>query len=336
MMMKQFDHYIAIDWSQDVLAISRITQSGKVHPTKTIPTDIGDVKLYLKQLKGSKILTIEESTASQWVYVELHSYVDELIICDPMRNRLLSEGSKTDQNDAEKLAQLLKNDLLKPVFHSIHEFIQYRTLVSAYTDLVISGVRLKNQRAALLRAGGKKKTAKKADTDAASFALQSFDLQIALYEEQKKLYESKFQTLTRKHALLKRLASLPGIGIIGAVKLAAIVVDAKRFPHKGRWLSYCGLVMHDRMSGGRLYGKKRTRYSRALKSVFKTAALSVIYKTTNQNEFKDYYEYLMAEKNYPEHQARHAVARRIAVIALGVMKSERSYQKRALGQISVS
>ena len=28
----------------------------------------------------------------------------------------------------------------------------------------------------------------------------------------------------------------------------------------------------------------------------------------------------MEEKNYPEHNARHAVARRIAVLALGVMK----------------
>ena len=67
-------------------------------------------------MKGSICLTIEETTTSQWLYTELKDCVEKLVICDPYRNRLLSEGAKTDKIDAEKLVKLLKADLLKEVF----------------------------------------------------------------------------------------------------------------------------------------------------------------------------------------------------------------------------
>ena len=75
------------------------------------------------------------------------------------------------------------------------------------------------------------------------------------------------------------------------------------------------------MSGGRSYGKRSPKYSRQMKYVFKTAAFAVIGK---ENEFNDFYNQLLQEKSYAPHTARNAVARRIAHIALGVLKSEKS------------
>ena len=80
----------------------------------------------------------------------------KIVICDPYRNRLLSEGAKTDKIDASKLAQLLKAGLMKEVYHSCDKFLYIRRVVSGYEDLVKAGVRLKNQRCALLRACGKR------------------------------------------------------------------------------------------------------------------------------------------------------------------------------------
>ena len=60
-----------------------------------------------------------------------------------------------------------------------------------------------------------------------------------------------------------------------------------------------------------------------MKCVFKTAAMAVI---GGQNEFNDFYEYLVCEKNFPSHKARNAVSRRIAALALGVMKSNQGYK----------
>jgi len=103
------------------------------------------------------------------------------------------------------------------------------------------------------------------------------------------------------------------------VKIAAAVVDPKRFKHASCFWRYCGLQKYDLISGGRSYGRRSPRYSRALKTVFKTAAL--VCSRVDDGPLKEYFEFLMKEKNYPEYQARHALARRIATLAIGVMKS---------------
>ncbi|MGZ3775479.1 MAG: IS110 family transposase [Bdellovibrio sp.] len=121
--------------------------------------------------------------------------------------------------------------------------------------------------------------------------------------------------------MISQLESIPGIGLIGAVTIVAIVVDARRFEHRNHFLSYCGLVKHEAMSGSRSYGKRTPRHCRKLKSVFKTAATACIPDRETNSVLHKYYRDLIEVKKYPEHQARHALARRIAALALGVMKS---------------
>ena len=147
--MKTFDHFIAVDWAQSNMAIARMTAKSDRVEIRDIPSDIRELKVYLKNLKGRKICTVEESTAAQWLYTELKEQVDEILICDPRRNRLLSEGPKTDKIDAEKLVRLLRAGMCKPVFHTADQFIHSRKLVSGYQNTVKAGVRLKNQRSAL-------------------------------------------------------------------------------------------------------------------------------------------------------------------------------------------
>ena len=102
-----YDHYIAIDWSAKNMAIARMTKKSNKITVIDVPSDVVELQTYLKNLRGTKILAIEETTTSQWLYTELEDYVDRIMICDPHRNRLLSEGAKTDKIDAAKLVQLL-------------------------------------------------------------------------------------------------------------------------------------------------------------------------------------------------------------------------------------
>ena len=115
-----------------------------------------EFKQYLLNLKGKIFLTFEETTTSSWLYTELDGLVTRIIVCDPYRNHLLSEGAKTDKIDACKLVKLLRGNLLKEVFHANNELVHLRKIVSGYRDVIISGVRLKNQRSALFRAFNKK------------------------------------------------------------------------------------------------------------------------------------------------------------------------------------
>lgn len=323
--MLNFDHFIAVDWALRNMAIARATKkASKIH-TIDVSADITELKIYLKNLKGSKILTFEETNTAQWLYTELKEHVDEIIICDPYRNSLLKEGEKNDKIDAQKLVKLLKAELLKPVFHSNDDFIYLRKIVSGYEDLIKAVVRLKNQRAALFRANqlNHKKESKLQNLNEA-FVLKGIDKLIKQYQEERSRYEKEFRKLSKRHKEIKLLESIPGIGLIGAVKIIARVIDAKRF-NKGGWLSYCGLVKKQKISGGKIYGSRQGRYCTSMKSVFKTASLAVI---NGETEFGDYYRYLLEEKNYPVHQARHAVSRRIATISLGVLKAKERFKLR--------
>jgi hypothetical protein len=321
-----YDHYIAIDWSIKNMAIARMTKKSNKITVIDVPADIVELQVYLKNLKGTKILTIEETTTSQWLYTELINFADKVFICDPIRNKLLNEGPKNDKIDATKLVFLLKAGLMKEVYHSNDKFLYLRRVVSGYEDLVRAGVRIQNQRYSLLRACGKKGNEKdgvKCDSWGDQFVLDSIDKQIMTYNEEKDSYEKEFVRLAKKHPEIKHQKSLPGIGDINAVKIVARIVTPFRFADKGHYLSYSGLVKLDRVSGGRSYGKKNPRYCRQLKSAYKTGVLAAI---GGNNPINDYYQHLIQDENYSEHNARHKACRKLAILSYGILKSGKKYQ----------
>lgn len=323
-----FNHYIAIDWSIKNMAIARMTGKSNKIAVMDVPSDVTSLKVYLKKLEGTKVLAIEETTTSQWLYAELKDFADRIVICDPFRNRLLSEGPKTDKIDASKLVQLLKAGLLKEVYHSCDQFLYLRRLVSGYEDLVKMGTRLKNQRYALLRAcggTGKEEKGTRLDRVEERFVLERMERQIADYEEGKKYYEKEFERLRRKHPEIRHQASLPGMGTIHAIGVVARVVSPHRFSDRGHFLSYAGLIKLDRVSGGQSYGRKNPRYCRQLKNIYKRGTLSCLGR---DNDLNSYYEHLIREKGYAPHVARHAAARRLAVLSWGIFKSGEAYRER--------
>lgn len=320
-----YDHYIAVDWSEKNMAIARMGKKDTEPKIIDVPSDLKGLKMYLSSLKGKKILTIEETTTSQWLYVELYDYVDRIYICDPYRNRLLSDGPKTDKIDAGKLCKLLRGGLMKEVYHSTNKMYELRKLVSYYDDEVRAGVRLLNQKSALYRAENKS-WRKKEGLEANwvnKFIVTQLDEKIESYYERKQQYEEEFERISKKNKVLRSLKSIPGLGPISSVTIISIVIDGRRFKSSNHYLSYCGLVKHEKQSGGRSYGRRLPRYSRRLKSVYVSAAVRV---GSTENPLREYYDYLLNEKKLPEYNAKNALARYIAKISLGIIKSGEKYK----------
>ena len=319
-----YDHYIALDWSGKNMAIARMSKKDTESKVIDVPSDLKELKLYLSNLAGKKILTIEETTTSQWLYVELYEYADKIFICDPYRNRLLSDGPKTDRIDAGKLCKLLKNGMMKEVYHSTNELYELRKLVSYYDDEVRAGVRLLNQKSALYRAENKS-LKKKEELQAGrvnKFISTELDEKIESYHEKHKRYKEEFESISQSNKVLRSLKSIPGLGPISSVTILSIVLDGRRFKSANHYLSYCGLVKHEKLSGGRSYGKRLPRYSRRLKGVYKSAAVRV---ASTDNPMRAYYDYLLNEKKLPEYNAKHTLARYIAKVSLGIIKSGEKY-----------
>ncbi len=316
-----FDHYVALDWSNKIMAFAHMGRSPEHLRVFERPSSIKELKAYLRTLHGRIVMTFEETTTAQWLYLELRDCIARIIVCDPFQNHLLWHGPKTDKIDASKLCHLLRAGLLKEVFHSSDALYELRQLVSTYEDVVRAGVRAYNQQDALRRSHA-------LHAAQSTMAMNYFTQSIALYEQTKVLYEQRFAALARRLTPLKHLVTVPGIGVIGAVKILAYVVDARRFPRAAQYLSYCGLVKHEKLSGQRSYGRRKGRFNHQLKAVYKIAALAVL---RTQGPLREFYDRRIAA-GVAEYNARHALARTIARITYGILKSGQPFHAQRLTQ----
>lgn len=315
--LDEFDHYVAVDWAERVMALAHMGRRADSLQSFERPARLQDLREYLESLGGTVVLTFEEMTTAQWLYLELVDSVTRLIVCDPFHNRLLCHGAKTDRIDAAKLCQLLRAGLLKEVFHRRGTLYELRRLVSSYEDVVRTGVRCRNQQHALTRSHAPEQG------PGARLAADYLTASIALYEQTKRQYEERFALLCRRLTSLKHLCTIPGIGQIGAVKILAYVVDIRRFPSTAQYLSYCGLVKHPKWSGGKSYGRRTGRYNHALKAVFKTGALAVL-RMPQGGPFQSYLEHWRA-KGLAEYNVRHSLARLLSRTSFGVLKHGQAF-----------
>jgi transposase len=321
--INQYDNYLSIDWSQDKVAIARMKRnSSEPHVIEMDPPELKKVKEYLSEIKGRKVLTIEETTSTHWLYVELKETVDRILICDPYINKLLQTGPKTDKLDARALCKLLRANMLREVYHSLDEDYIIRKLSSNYDDLVKLGVRIKNQQSALYRAEGLNyKKDGLPDKPILKFIEQKQNGVIELYERDRKDYQKYFRKIISQNPQIRNLLKIPGIGEVFAVTIYAIVIQAERFMDKYKYWSYCGLALNKKESGKRQYGKRKPRYSRKLRGVYISAAKSAI---GGHNDLAEYYNELI-ESGLPDKVAKKSIARYIAKVSLGMLKTKGQY-----------
>ncbi len=55
---------------------------------------------FIRGLRGSLHVTLEEGTGAAWLHDLLKSHVTEVLVCDPRKNALLKTGKKNDWIDA--------------------------------------------------------------------------------------------------------------------------------------------------------------------------------------------------------------------------------------------
>ena len=276
------------------------------------------------------MLTFEECELSNWFYEILVKEVDNVLVCNPVYNRDY-KTKKTDKLDARKLANLLRGNFLTPVFHNGSQREQFRDLMSAYTDLVEEAVRIKLRYKSLFRKNGYRITGERLYSDDSflkdleredhNFIGENLYQVLQQLEESREKYVKEIMKFSKSFKEIRRLKTIPGIGVIRAAQISAQVIDPKRFPSKYQYYSYCGLVRHGRESGEYKYGSKKIWGNRVLKCVYKMAAQNAI---KGNNGLSKYYEALR-DKGVTEKNARNAVSRKIAAISLGLWKKDKNY-----------
>jgi hypothetical protein len=114
---------------------SKADASGKLVMECVIETKAITILEFVHGLRGSLHLTFEEGTWAAWLYDLLKPHVVKLVVCDPRRNGYLKQGSKSDRNDARKLAELLHSNMLRPVYHGEHGVRSLKELARSYLTI---------------------------------------------------------------------------------------------------------------------------------------------------------------------------------------------------------
>ena len=111
------EKYIGLDVHQATISVAVLDSKGKLIMESILETKATTILEFLAGLRGTLSVTFEEGTWAAWLYDVLKPHVDNLVVCNPRKNALLKDGNKSDRIDAHKLADRLRLDDLKPVYH---------------------------------------------------------------------------------------------------------------------------------------------------------------------------------------------------------------------------
>jgi transposase len=336
--------YVGMDVHRDCIVIAVLNQEGRQVNQSIVPTERAAILEFIQGLRGTVQVTFEESTQSAWLYDLLLPYVSQVLVCNPRKNALLKVGNKNDKLDARKLAELLRNGQLSPVYHGQNSTRTLKELGRAYTVLTEDTTRVMARLKAIYRGRAlnipgktlysprrRKEWLQLLDEkpglrERAEYLFQQLDSLRAIRRQARRRMIDE----SRKFMAVDLLRSIPFLGPVRAALLIGIVQTPYRFRGKRQFWSYCGLGLETRSSAdyrvvkGQIQRSKKPvlitglnfHHNHELKNIFKAAATTA---SSRSGPFCDYYQRLLAKGMQPE-MARLTLARKMATIALILWK----------------
>jgi len=351
------DKYVGLDVHSATIVAAVHDAAGNCVMESIIETKPKTIRDFIRAISGRVHVAFEQGMHAAWLFDLIRSFVYRIVVCDPRHNKLILSGSKSDKIDANKLAQLLRNGSLKPVYQGEATLRPLKELALQYNALVSDCTRVMSRIKAIFtgraipsgkqvydpehRAKWLAKLSEPVVRSRAESLFHQLDCINPLRQQAREalIYESRKQRATK---LLRRIFS---IGPIGAALIVAIVGNPHRFRTKRQFWAYCGfaVVTHSsadyKIVNGRMRRNPRNvltrglnhNYNRIMKKVFKMAAVFA----SEREPFAPYYQ-KMIDSGISPAMARLTLARKIAAIALAVWKSEQEFNPAKIFDHSVA
>jgi len=347
------EKYIGMDVHQATISVTVMDARGKLIMECVLETKAGTIVEFIQGLKGTLAVTFEEGTSAAWLHDLLKPHVSRLVVCDPRKNALLKDGNKNDRVDAHKLAELLRTNQVKPVYHEKHGTRALKELGRSYLTLTRDMTRVMNRIKSVYRswaipcAGTSVYTPSHRGEWLEKLMEPGVRIRAEhLYQQLDSLkpvrLEARRQLLleSRKHAAVKLLRQIPSIGPIRAALLVALLQTPNRFRTKRQLWAYSGFAVEVHDSGeyrwvrGKLQRNRERitvrglndNHNKDVKYLFKSAAISA---STRPGPLHDFYVARVDSGMRPT-MARLTLARKIAAITLTMWKKGASFDPKQL------
>ena len=212
------------------------------------------------------VIAMEACCGAHFLGRTLAGYGHTIRLMSPEYVQPYVKAQKTDNRDAEAIAEAATRPTMRFVSlksadqldHKILHRVRER-LVNARTALINQlravllerGIILPKGRVNLMRRLGELMAGDPAVSTRASKLLEDLRDEWSALDLRIKAYDDELMALTREDAQARRLATIPGIGVINATALLAAVGDGSAFA-KGRDLAaWLGLTPRQHSTGGK-------------------------------------------------------------------------------------
>ena len=333
---------LGIDLGKNTCSLAGLDASGAVVLRKKMTREA--VVAFISEL-GPCIIAMEACCGAHFMGRTFASQGHTVRLMSPEYVQPYVKAQKTDDRDAEAIAEAATRPTMRFVSLKSEAQLDLQVLHRARERLVLARTALINQlRAVLLERGitlakGRMVLMRRLDeigVDALAVGERTRKLvedlrkEWSALDERIKAYDEEFAAMTRTDAQARRLASIPGVGVINATALLAAVGDGSAFA-KGRDLaSWLGLTPRQHSTGGKTkmlgISKRGNRYLR--KQLIHGARAAMPHLAAKPNSMGAWLQQLLA-RSHPNVVVV-ALAAKLARIVWAVLRHEKSFDHGAV------
>jgi len=328
-------HYVGLDVSQKTTAICVVDEQGRQLWRGACVTDPAAISALVLRHAGSNAKAgIETGAMTPWLVHGLRSAGLNVECLDARRVKaaLQMRLNKTDENDAEGLAQIMRTGWYRPVHVKSLDAHRARALLGARVQLVGMTTRLSNMIRGVLKTFGLLPGAGRGlRFDQSVEALLEGAPEIALIvrpllatwrqlRQQITVFDKAVRRQVKTGPVCRLLMSVPGIGALSSLMYVSTVEDPDRFSRSRAVGAHLGLTPRRYQSGETDRTGHISRCGDGLaRTLMYEAATVILYRVKRSLHLKDWAEAI--ERRSGAGKARVALARKLSVILHSIWRS---------------
>jgi len=327
--------HVGVDLDKRSSQIAVLTEDGEIVQQR-LPNEAVGLEKFFAQLPPQTPIALEASGTWWWLVDLLERLGHRPVLSNPKQTKAIAAARlKNDRVDAERLALLLRGDLLPTVWIPPTALREARELVRHRIQLVWLRSVIRNRLQAMLARRNLQPTSGKSWlTQRGQRELQQLPLPEApsriredcaallpTLDAQIRRLDVDLVTRWGQDPRVQRLMTIPGIGPFIAIVLVLELGDIHRFATAKRVASYVGLTPRVRGSAGRVRAGHITKEgNRLLRWVLVLAATQAVRRPGPLRAW-----FHAVKKRRGKKVARVALARRLAEIVFHVWQQECDY-----------
>ena len=237
-------HYVGLDVSQKMTAICAVDAHGQRLWRDQCSSTPEQIEAAVRRRAGIDArLGIETGAMTPWLVHELRGRGFDIVCLDARHARaaLKMQLNKTDQNDAEGLAQIMRTGWYRSVHVKSFDTHRARALLGARAQLVGMTTRLSNHIRGVLKTFGllpgamrglpfdRRVEALLADCSDVAPIVHPMLAAWRQLREQIAVFDKAVRVLVKASPVCRLLMSVPGIGVLSVLAYVSTVEDPARF-----------------------------------------------------------------------------------------------------------